>query len=528
MLRIKVFPVLVAALVVAAAVPAPAQTPGGVAPKQVGIETAKVDSAFSFQERSQWCWAACISMLLAHNDLHVEQAEIVRRSYGRDALGQLPDWPGSFDLITRNLNYRGRDGKGTDYEIRARVAPGAPMPALLLAELSSGSPVLVGYNTGSGGHAVLITAASYVDTPMGPQILQLVSRDPYPYPGTSPIGNGRQVVPGAHLASRIMAHWYVDVKTAGTSRRRQRDTFRAAPEAALQVQHDDGSVAVAFVSGAADEVIAEVRLHDAEGRLVGRQQGIRESSGDGFAIDFAGKWSEGDISLRRLTLDGDGRASLQFSDDHEATGWAAVAGEDVQEWSTQVAQGISPASDLDRVDQLGSAELLAEYRDLGFQLEALRRQYREAEQQMARIQAELNGLLQHKTGWLRTLQQLDANAAQAQQGVARANSTLAQIEYQLRFLHPASPQAQQLRFNGQQVLAQRQRLQVGLHKLAVDRQRVVANLMQIDQLGEQKLAQARAVEACQAQVRDAGQQAKRVMAQLQSEARRAVGGLRHR
>jgi hypothetical protein len=150
-------------------------------------------------------------MVLNYHGVNIAQQQIVGRTFGTDPFGNLPNWAGSFQVITANLNNWNVDNNGHPYVVRANMGMGAPIPAVLLDELSNGRPVIIGYQSGpNSAHAVVITAASYVPSPNGPMIQSLVVRDPFPTPANIQ-NRGRVEYPGAGLAQLIQAHWYVQV-----------------------------------------------------------------------------------------------------------------------------------------------------------------------------------------------------------------------------------------------------------------------------------------------------------------------------
>jgi hypothetical protein len=181
------------------------------APVYVGIPSEQMNYFSASQQQSQWCWAASIQMVFNYYGVGIDQDQIVRRTYGMDPYGNLPNWPGSFQAIHSNLNNWSIDNYGNRYTVTASIGMGAPAPAILLRELAEGRPVILGYQTGpNSGHAVVATAASYIQTPMGPQIQTIVVRDPWPSRDNLQT-MGRQEWPGIVLANRIQAYWYVRV-----------------------------------------------------------------------------------------------------------------------------------------------------------------------------------------------------------------------------------------------------------------------------------------------------------------------------
>src|SRR5690606_13771337 len=111
------------------------------------------------QYNSNWCWAASLQMIFNYYGINITQQQIVARTYGVSPTGELPDWAGSVQAITANLNNWSIDASGRRYTVNALHQPGAPNSTFLINELSYARPVLVGYHTGGNtGHAVVITA----------------------------------------------------------------------------------------------------------------------------------------------------------------------------------------------------------------------------------------------------------------------------------------------------------------------------------------------------------------------------------
>lgn len=181
-------------------------------PQYVGISSAQMNYIASAQNNSQWCWAASIQMVLNYYGVSISQEQIVARTYGVDPYGNLPNWAGSFQAITANLNNWNVDNFGRRYSVMASLNRGAPTPAVLLQELSQGRPVIVGYSSGpNSGHAVVITAVSYISSPNGPIIQSVVARDPWPSPQNIQTA-GRVEYPGDQFASLMQAYWYIRVQ----------------------------------------------------------------------------------------------------------------------------------------------------------------------------------------------------------------------------------------------------------------------------------------------------------------------------
>ncbi|MFK7905521.1 MAG: C39 family peptidase [Chitinophagales bacterium] len=177
----------------------------------VGIASNQLNYIASAQENSQWCWAASIQMVFRYYGIDITQSQIVSRTYGTDNGGNLPDWPASFQTIHNNLNNWSIDNNGQYYEVSAEMGMGTPSPAFLVDELSNGHAVILGYDTGQGGHAVVVTALSYYPTAYGPQVQSIIVRDPWPS-YTNLQNRGRIEYPAQNLAYNTQAYWSVRVR----------------------------------------------------------------------------------------------------------------------------------------------------------------------------------------------------------------------------------------------------------------------------------------------------------------------------
>ncbi|MFD2943321.1 papain-like cysteine protease family protein [Flavobacterium notoginsengisoli] len=178
----------------------------------VGIPSESFNYFASAQRNSNWCWAASIQMIFNYYGLYITQEQIVYRSYGIEPTGSLPNWAGSLSVITANLNNWSVDNSGRQYVVSASLNWGAPSPSYLIQELYNQRPVLIGYKSGpNSGHAVVLTACSYISTPSGPLIQTIVVRDPWPSEENI-MTNGRNEYYGSNLASLMQSHWYVRIQ----------------------------------------------------------------------------------------------------------------------------------------------------------------------------------------------------------------------------------------------------------------------------------------------------------------------------
>ena len=186
-----------------------AQPVGGV--QQVGIPSGEMDFVAAAQENSQWCWAAAIQMVLGFHGVAITQQQIVARTYGTDWRGNPPDWAGSIQAITANLNNWSIDNYGQQYAVAAALNWGAPAPNVLIDELWNHRPMIVGYRSGpNSSRAVVVTAATFSQTMLGTTIHSIVVRDPWPS-AANVFNRGRNEYDGASLGQLITAHWFISV-----------------------------------------------------------------------------------------------------------------------------------------------------------------------------------------------------------------------------------------------------------------------------------------------------------------------------
>ena len=186
-----------------------AQPIGGV--QQVGIPSGEMDFVAAAQQNSQWCWAAAIQMVMGYHGVAITQQQIVARTYGTDWWGNLPDWAGSIEAITANLNNWSIDNYGQQYVVAATLNWGAPAPSVLINELRNRRPMIIGYRSGpNSNHAVVVTAATFSQTIFRTVIHSIVVRDPWPS-AANVFRRGRNEHDGASLAQLISAHWLISV-----------------------------------------------------------------------------------------------------------------------------------------------------------------------------------------------------------------------------------------------------------------------------------------------------------------------------
>jgi ABC-type bacteriocin/lantibiotic exporter with double-glycine peptidase domain len=122
------------------------------------------------QEKSQWCWAACLSMIFRFYGHPVSQARIVREAWGRTV--NLPAEPWQ---VVEALNRTWVDDNGEEFEVSGDVENTTAITAT--EDLRANHPLIIG----TCGHAVVLTAVTYVQDKSGNgEVTAAIVRDPWP------------------------------------------------------------------------------------------------------------------------------------------------------------------------------------------------------------------------------------------------------------------------------------------------------------------------------------------------------------
>jgi hypothetical protein len=174
---------------------------GGRAGEFVGIPAREFAAHYRVQERSQWCWASCVEMALAHAGVPVTQERIVRRVMGRDVdLGALPG-----ELVAAATGVFQRPD-GATVRLEGRYLAGTPPAEVLHDHLGGGEPAILLCTRPDGrGHAVVLGGLEVArDQDGGLAIAALHVYDPEaPAASATPPGNDRHPDPRARrLATR--------------------------------------------------------------------------------------------------------------------------------------------------------------------------------------------------------------------------------------------------------------------------------------------------------------------------------------
>jgi len=140
---------------------------------QAGVYTVNFSTAQ--QKGTQWCWAACIEMILRYHGVSVTQEQVVQRIYGG-----LIDRPGNAQQILAALSGWGPNTQGGRSRIYAEGYPG--LYPYFIQDLINGYPLIVGLNFSWGlNHAVILTAVTFsMDATGNYYPRSVVIRDPWP------------------------------------------------------------------------------------------------------------------------------------------------------------------------------------------------------------------------------------------------------------------------------------------------------------------------------------------------------------
>jgi len=134
------------------------------------------------QQKSNWCWAACLEMVFRYHGLEVSQETIVEETLGDDR--NLPGSPGE---ILENLN-RTWTVDDDDYTVEADTY--TVTPGTVAQDLANDFPLIIG----SMGHAMVLTGVQYYRRfDSYGNIVGAVVRDPWP-------GRGKRSLSAAEWA----------------------------------------------------------------------------------------------------------------------------------------------------------------------------------------------------------------------------------------------------------------------------------------------------------------------------------------
>jgi len=137
-----------------------------------GITPYEFEPHFAWQTLRNWCWAACIKMVLSFHGVDVEQAEVVSRVY------QFPeDWTAREEEILAALSGHAIDRRGQPVLIEASTV--VRDDSAVISDLERGEPLLVGLSrSGESGHLYVLREVEYVADRRGCHCVTAFLTDP--------------------------------------------------------------------------------------------------------------------------------------------------------------------------------------------------------------------------------------------------------------------------------------------------------------------------------------------------------------
>lgn len=109
----------------------------------VAMVDESIEDCVSVQEMENWCWAACIQMILKYNGIEYDQTDIVDSVFDGSH-----DWTASGNEIEKAL-----DG-WHEFTVKSFKTK---TPQSFIDEITAGNPLVIGYK----GHAYLLTHIFY-------------------------------------------------------------------------------------------------------------------------------------------------------------------------------------------------------------------------------------------------------------------------------------------------------------------------------------------------------------------------------
>jgi len=149
------------------------------------------------QHQLNWCWAACVQMVLNYHGLYVTQEEVVQRVFGAQI-----DMPGQPVHVLMALQGWAPDASGRFSTIHAStiIAQGSD----IVRDLAYRWPLIVGLKGYPVGHAYVLTAVYYnVGTWNQPIFTKVILRDPWPGSPSRQEMNWSEFIQRVTFAARV-------------------------------------------------------------------------------------------------------------------------------------------------------------------------------------------------------------------------------------------------------------------------------------------------------------------------------------
>ena len=141
-----------------------------------GVTTEKFRFYAAQQKSQNWCWAACIQMVLSYQGLFVDQCDIVKEAFDQSTCNDRPANCYDIERAAGGWNINGR-------RIQAYQEHTTPSAHDFINDLAYKYPLIIGLNMPGQdvGHAYVLTAVFYqYDRSNRKLPYKVVLRDPWP------------------------------------------------------------------------------------------------------------------------------------------------------------------------------------------------------------------------------------------------------------------------------------------------------------------------------------------------------------
>lgn len=175
-----------------------------------GVNSQYFNFYYTRQYRTNWCYAACIEMIMRYNGIAIFQEDVAVRTCKTNAFSDRTNCPASILQISERLNLCGTDRLGKSYCVDGIQYKGHPTAEWLIGEMRNHRPVMVAIKGNTIGHVVLITGIEWRILPSGKkQIFKMFIRDPW-LDGDNAIHQGKRVITNPHaFMQRVYTFWDV-------------------------------------------------------------------------------------------------------------------------------------------------------------------------------------------------------------------------------------------------------------------------------------------------------------------------------
>ncbi len=180
---------------------------------EAGIPSWQMNQVYVPQEKDQWCWSACIAMILDYYGIYVTQEILAQDICGIDRFGYPVNCPAYPFEISQSLGIKGTDSYGSFFTISAPLYIYRPDILELIEELINDRPIMVAYYNPDhkSSHAIVLTGCKYEVRGDTIYLTHIYARDPAKtYLNIN--NNGRRVISNVNaFLNSIHSYWYITV-----------------------------------------------------------------------------------------------------------------------------------------------------------------------------------------------------------------------------------------------------------------------------------------------------------------------------